>query len=354
MLRKLLFTVLFAAYLMVSKAQDPMFTQFYHAPLYFNPGLTGCAKNDFRANFASRMQWFNLPDPLQYYSVSVDKYIDTQWPSIGAMANYFSEGYIKNTQLHFLLAKSFGANEEDCRDWFFNLGFQFGWSWRNVDRSKLVFPDQLSINGPTGMPSQFEQFNYDNRQYFDVSSGFVFTYKNVMIGAAGHHLASPVNGLVGSSGDSRLPRRFTFHLSWINDRQFNDATVILAKPTIIYDMQDVSRSLIIGSLFDFPGLPMEGGIWYKNNTGLKENHSICVGINIKLGPQKNSYNGDAGVRYNAGVSYDAEITRPGTGYTKGSGEFGMLFEKNYNSSVECPKAVTYGEDCKVRYPWVFH
>jgi hypothetical protein len=60
------------------------------------------------------------------------------------------------------------------------------------------------------------------------------------------------------------------------------------------------------------------------------------------------------VRYNTGVSYDAEVTRPGIGYTKGSGELGMLFEKNLNSSVECPKPLYYGEDCRVRFPWVFH
>jgi type IX secretion system PorP/SprF family membrane protein len=354
MLRKLSTMVLFTSCFTLSQAQDPMFTQFYHAPLYFNPGLTGCAKNDFRANFASRMQWMNLPDPLQYYSVSADKYINKRWPSVGAMINHFNEGYIRNTQLHFLLAKSIGANEETCRDWFFNFGMQFGWSWRNADRSKLLFPDQLSINGPTGMPSQFEEFNNAKRQYFDVSSGFVFTYKSVMIGAAGHHLGKPVNGLFGGSADSRLPRRFTFHLSFFNDRSFNDATAILAKPTIIYDVQDVSRSLTIGSLFDFPGAPIEAGIWYRNNTGFRENHSICIGINIKLGPAKNIYNGDAGVRYNTGVSYDAEVTRPGIGYTKGSGELGMLFEKNLNSSVECPKPLYYGEDCRVRFPWVFH
>lgn len=175
-----------------------------------------------------------------------------------------------------------------------------------------------------------------------------------MFGVAGHHLNNPVNGLFGGSGDSRLPRRFTFHLSFINDRSFNDATTILAKPTLIYDVQDVSKSLVIGSLFDFPGSPLEAGIWYRNNTGFKENHSICVGINIKLGKEKSIYNGDAGVRYNAGISYDAELTRPGVSYTKGSAELGLLFEKNLSSTKECPHGLFYGSECGARFPWVFY
>src|SRR5687767_14873776 len=66
--------ILLLAMVCCVNAQDQLFTQFYHSPLYLNPAFTGCGKSDFRASFTSRLQWMNLPSPLRSHTLAIDKY----------------------------------------------------------------------------------------------------------------------------------------------------------------------------------------------------------------------------------------------------------------------------------------
>jgi type IX secretion system PorP/SprF family membrane protein len=334
-----------------ARGQDQLFTQFYHSPLYLNPAFTGCSKSDFRASFTSRLQWINLPSPLRSHTLAVDKYFSYPKASVGLIATRIDEGYLNNTQLSVIGAKSLGSDEDNCHDWFLNFAIQAGVSWRNANRKRLLFSDQLNEDGPTGQPSQFEEFKYGNRPYFDISSGAIFVYRNVMLGVAGYHLSKPFNGLFGNEPGSRLPRRFTIHLSYITDKYPAIDSRILLKPTVIFNIQDVSRSVMGGMLLDFPNEGFELSAWYKNNMGLVQNHSIGIGFNLKLGRDRNAYTGDASTRFNIGLTGDAELNRPGVGYTKGSYELGMMYERNLSADNVCPKP--YGE-CAVRFPWVFH
>ncbi|WEK33801.1 MAG: PorP/SprF family type IX secretion system membrane protein [Candidatus Pseudobacter hemicellulosilyticus] len=352
----LLLMILWTGWQQVALAQDPLFTQFQYSPVYLNPAFTGTGKNEFRATVNSRVQWVNLQAPLQSYNANADYYFSGPKMSLGLMANRFDEGYLKTSQAYLLFAKDFGSDEVNCRDWYVNVAFQGGLGTRNANRNKLLFPDQIDVNGPIGMPSQFELFQSGNKTYLDMSVGMVFCYKNIMGGAAWQHVNEPVNGLLGSGDDSRLPRRYTFHLSYINSPPDMDVADdrILVKPTIIYQQQGVSNSLVVGSLFEFPGWVIGGGLWYRNNFGsgqnwgFTENHTINIGITLKLGTVKNHYNGDAAARFNTGFSYEAELSRPGIRHTKGSMEGGLLYERNFNGKAECRSV-----DCPVRYPWVF-
>jgi type IX secretion system PorP/SprF family membrane protein len=245
-------------------------------------------------------------------------------------------------------AKNFGSDGFDNRSWFFNFAMQFGLNWKGVDRSKLLFADQVNQNGLNGLQSQVELFDYNNRAHFDISTGALFTYKNIMFGAAAQHLTTPQNGLIGSTGESNLPRRYTFHLSFIKElNTYNDGAVII-KPTVILNTQDISRSLVVGSLFDLPERQIEFGIWYRNNWNFSNNHSLSIGMNIKFGKERNYYNGEGNGRYRAGFSYDAELNKPGVRRTSGSTEIGILYEA---PTETCPKpSGTSG----VRFPWEFH
>ena len=342
----ILYTVNCAAF-----AQDPVFSQFYNSPLYLNPAFSGCGKNDLRLCLSSRLQWLSLPTPLQYHSVSIDKFSHKLNASAGLIMNRFNEGYLKTTHVSLIGAKSFGSNENACADWFLNFAIQLGFTRKNVDKSKLLFSDQIGQSGPTGLPSAVELYQYASRTYFDVSAGFLFTYRNWMVGTAGYHLSQPNNGLIGSTDQSRLPYRVTIHASYIYDQYATSEGMVVIKPTAIFQLQDVSRSLTIGSLFDLPDRFLEFGIWYRNNIGIINNHSLSIGVNIKLGRDKNYYHAEPSSRYRAGLSYDAELNRPGVRYTSGSTELGLLYEKNLNNDDVCPKP--YGE-CETRFPWVFH
>lgn len=348
MKNRLLIICVYCVLSFASKAQDPLFSQFYHSPIYLNPGFTGCGKNDFRANYTGRVQWMALPSPLQYHTLSADKYFAYPNASAGVIVDHFSEGYIKTTQLSMIAAKNFGSDGSTEKEWFLNFAMQFGFTWKNADKSKLLFADQLNANGPNGLQSQVELFENANKPYFDISSGAIFTYGNVMLGGSVHHLNKPHNGLIGSSSDNKLPMRYTFHISFIKDSYSNNEGAMILKPTAIVNMQGVSRSLMLGSLFDMPERQIEFGVWYRNNWSFSNNHSLVVGVNIKLGKEKNYYNGEGNSRYRAGVSYDAELNKPGVRYTSGSSEMGILYE---GPSETCPKPSGAGSG---RFPWEFH
>ena len=335
-------------------AQDPSFSQFYNSPLYLNPAFSGCAKNDFRLCFASRLQWLTLQAPLQYYSLSADQYVRKLRASAGVIVNRYNEGYLKTTHASFIGTRSFGSNEDDCADWFLNFAFQLGFTQKTINKNKLLFPDQITPTGPTGLPSDVELLQSAKRTYFDISAGVIFTYHKWMIGAAGYHLSQPNDGLIGATDKSRLPYRVTGHLSYVAEQYYSNEGLIIVKPTAIVNLQGISKSLTIGSLFDFTESYVEFGVWYRNNIGFSNNHSISLGVNIKLGKEKNYYHPETATRYRAGLSYDAELNSPGVKHTSGTTELGILYERNLkNENDECPKP--FGDsDCKVRYPWVFH
>lgn len=355
MKQKFLMLVIIITSYLSTRSQDPKFTQFYHSPLYVNPGFLGTGKHEFRAMLSSRLQFHNLQPPMQSYSLSADYNVGDPRMSFGAMINVFNEGYLQTKQAYGLFAIDMGSSGEESRTWFVNVGFQGGLGMRNANRSKLLFPDQIDEFGPTGQPSQFEGFNFANKTYFDMSVGAVASFQNFMFGGAWHHITAPQIGLTGSNEESRLPHRYTFHISYINKRHDDETEEkVLYKPTIIYDMQGVSNSVLAGMLIEIPWQKYGFSIWYRGNLGSKrdlgitESHTLSLGVTYKFGPQKNSYNVDAGMRFNAGANYEFNAVHPGHRYTGGSMEMGMLYENNFSGSSYCRSV-----DAMSRFPWMF-
>ncbi len=66
-------------------AQDAMFSQYYAAPLYLNPGLAGSVAQP-RVIFNSRMQWTKLPNAFTTYAASADYLVDEWSSAFGLMA----------------------------------------------------------------------------------------------------------------------------------------------------------------------------------------------------------------------------------------------------------------------------
>jgi hypothetical protein len=53
------------------KAQDPLFSQFYNNPIYYNPGYIGLNQG-VRTRFNYRDQWTGLPVDFKTYNFSMD------------------------------------------------------------------------------------------------------------------------------------------------------------------------------------------------------------------------------------------------------------------------------------------
>lgn len=73
-MRKLVFTALLFTLIAGAgslKAQDPIFSQFYNNPIYYNPGYIGL-NSGFRARFNYRDQWTGIPEDFKTYNFSLD------------------------------------------------------------------------------------------------------------------------------------------------------------------------------------------------------------------------------------------------------------------------------------------
>ncbi len=332
------------------QAQDPLFSQFYYAPLYMNPALTGCMRNDFRISGVNRMQWTRLPQPLMYTNVSVDKHLYYPQASMGLMVNHFSEGYLRTTGVYLSLAKNIGSRTEECHDLFISMGMQIGWVWKGLNTSKLLFGDQLSeTQGILGIPSDAEIFRQPNQNYLDAGAGLLATWGNFCAGSALHHITRPHDGLGGSSRSSRLPMRLTANLSYNNERE--NVQPIVVKPSVVLNLQGKSSSLAVGALIDFKEYFSELSIWYRNNAdfGGNSSHSISAGINFRFLDKKAAYNNGVDKRYRLGSSVDMYLYNPTSRHTGLSFEGGGFYDsRSANYEGECPSDV-----CPNKFPWMF-
>jgi type IX secretion system PorP/SprF family membrane protein len=332
--------------------QDALYSQFNYTPTYFNPGLVGTGKDFIRLSAVTKLQWLNLYKPYKYLFGGIDYAIyddnGVNILNIGANVNAQSKGYITNTNISGIVGRSFGANAS-CKEWYLNIALQAGYNFARVNPSQFVFIDQLNQNGITGLPSDVELFKTINsKNYFDFSSGFVFTYKKFMVGTAVHHMNEPATSFVGTPDDSKLPKKITSHLSYSYENVYN---VLAFKPTIITQFQGKSSVVSAGAIFDYAEFPIEFGLWYRNAIGLSNNSSFCLGITWKLGKkmallEKGQYTS------RVGLNYDVDMYRPGVKTTFGSMEVGM--QKDFNlkkGDILCP--TSNSGSCNVLFPWQF-
>ncbi len=332
-------------------AQDALFTQFHYAPVNFNPGLTGCGKNNLRVTGVTKMQWFNLYKPYKFIAGSVDLSVYDDWlrnvVNLGLAVNHSSKGYLSNTNISGIVGRSFGTNNGDCSNWFLSMALQAGVTLSSVNPKGFVFIDQLDQNGMTGDPSQVDLFtSYTNKNYFDMSAGAVFAFNNFLFGGAVHHVNEPNISFNGKPENGRLPKKITAHVSYIYNTD-----VVKLKPTLILQKQGQGSALILGTLIDFNEFPIELGCWYRNNVGFSNNNAFSVGFTWKWGEAKTVSTNSNEYANKMGISYDAEIVKPGLNTTHGSLEFGIQRDIIVGDNSRCPTATS--GICNYRFPWEF-
>ncbi len=332
-------------------AQDALFTQFHYAPVYLNPALTGTGKNNLRLSAVTKMQWFNLYKPFKYIAGAVDYSVYDDYlrnvVNLAFAVNHSSKGYLSNTNLSGVVGRSFGTNNGNCANWFLSLALQAGYTFSSVNTKDFVFIDQIDQGGITGDVSAIDLFsNATTRNYFDMSAGVVFSWNDLMLGAAVHHLNEPNTSFNGKPGDDRLPKKITGHIGYVYDNGN-----IRLKPTVMFQLQGQSKALVMGTLFDFNEFPLQLGCWYRDNIGFNYNNAFSVGFTWKWGQGKVVSNNANDFANRLGISYDAEFNKPGIGTTHGSMELGLQRDIIVNDNMKCPTASS--GICNYRFPWEF-
>lgn len=277
-MKKFLFSV--AAALLVTgvvKAQDPNFSQFFASPLTLNPALTGKFDGVFRVAGNYRNQWPTINNAFVTKTVSADfgilknriSEVDQFGVGIMAMSDQSGNGILNNNSAALSVAYHKGLDENGNHQ--IGAGFQVGFMNKRLDINKVVFEDQLTPLGFTGVTSEIFTQQQVNVSYVDVNAGVLYNgtsngYNSFYIGASMYHINRPKESFQG--GNFFLNPRITLQAGGKLPVGYNNAIHI----AVNHSMQSKATNTVFGGAYSLNLNQNEqnptnvyAGAWYRLN-----------------------------------------------------------------------------------------
>jgi len=243
-----------------ARGQDPNYTQWLNAPIYYNPAFTG-VNIGLRARFSYREQWPNLPVDFRTMYFSAD-WGDRKLPGsggIGVIINSDNEGigFIKNFSAGLALSVRIPITSYLISQ----LGIKASVMQKRLDWNDFVFSDQLNETYGNIYNSALSQPDNEQRIFPDFAVGGLIQFINPggnitgIAGFAVDHIFQPDESFLALS-KSPLPRKYVGHLDLIISlgstpslaqttiRGFEDPLKI--NPGILYQNQNNKSSLQFG------------------------------------------------------------------------------------------------------------
>ena len=312
------FTYIFVCLLLTAQAlkgQDPVFSQFYNAPIQLNPGLVGLSTNaQVAVNY--RNQWPSWPQVYTTYSASYDQFFESLNSGFGVqvLADDAGDGILKTQKLSGVYAYQIRL-QPTLRA---RIGLEVGIISSRLDWDKLIFFDQLvpgSVEGTPGggiLPTREVIPDRLNNMVLNMSMGGLLYSDKYYIGISLKHLNNPDNTFRSEQDNtySGLPTRLIIHggmqidLDGYNKEGFGS----FIAPSILFTRQAGLSQLNAGALYNRENV--FGGLWVRH-TGSNLDAAI-VSVGMRTDWIKVSYSFDLTIS-------DAYVTR-----TAGSHEIGIL------------------------------
>jgi len=318
---------------LLTRAQDPQFSQFYAAPLYLSPSLAG-ATSGSRVMINFRDQWPSIPGAFITYSLAYDQYYPALNSGFGFLftRDQAGTGRLGTTNMGFL----YSYNIPVTKKWQIRPGLHFLRSQRTIDYSRLTFGDQL-VN--SALVNSREYYYLDDRiAYMDFSASMIVFTEQHWIGFTADHIIGPNQSLYNAY--SEVPKKFSIYggtkivLRESNGR-FLDESIT---PAFIYKSQLKYDQFDLGAYWT--RTPIVVGFWYRGIPGFKK---------YKKGYQNNDalviLAGYKVENMSIGYSYDFTISRL-VNNTGGSHELSIIYMFNQEQKskrsrkkviVPCPK-----------------
>lgn len=313
-----------------ASAQDHLFSQFFNAPIYLNPSLTGQFDGDLRLNMIYRNQWSSLGGDLSYINASVDVAVPKLAGGVGLSFNRSSEGTAYLTKNNIAATYSYSVGDDD---FLASFGLQAGFTNRSIDWSKLVFIDQIDrrLGYIEGSVSAAQLPEISNRFFFDPAAGVNFVYRNAMLGAAAYHINRPDESFSGTQ--AKLPMRIAINASFKMPLSYNynyleDEGAFLI-PSVVYYKQGNVSSISAGAQFKYKGF--NTGLWYRTNQEGGSDaivFSLIFDIFLKRSDTE---------KIRLGVSHDATTSKLNYTNTSGTTEASVGYEKYWPNSTRTKK-----------------
>lgn len=306
-------------------AQDHIYSQFFNAPLYLNPSLTGQFEGDLRMNMIYRNQWTGLSGNLSYINASVDVNIPSFAGGLGLQFNRSSEGTAFLVKNNVAASYSYSVGSDD---FVLSFGIQAGFTNRQINWNKLVFSDQIDnrLGYNPGLISNAQLPDQANKFFFDPAAGINLVYGNFMAGVSGHHINEPDESFSGSQ--AKLPMRITGNASYRLPltRSYNygsdDGSYLI--PSVVYYKQGNVSSMSAGAQYKYKGV--NAGLWYRT---AGEGGPDALVISLIFDIFSDSRNGE---KLRLGLSHDATTSKLNYTNTNGTTEASVGYEKYFPNS----------------------
>ncbi len=316
-MRKLLLIILTMwITVLAGQGQDMQYSQFYAAPLYLNPAMTGGSELT-RLGVNYRNQWPGLNQSITSYAAYLDHYIFNANSGIGLLFNSSKQSQAQLSTQEIGL--SYAYRLQLARETYLRFGGQASYVSRDAYFGDLIFGSQLDVGndqlvGPSG------EFLGDGsrHQFVDYNFGMFFNTPSIWLGIAGHHLTQPQTSFVEDES-SRLSLKLSAHggVQWdLAGGSFSSTSQRSMSLAFNYKKQGVFEQLDLGAQVNLQ--PLVLGAWYRGIPVVKSgqpNHESLIG---QLG-----FSFDGG--FDVGYSYDFTISQLNNAQSGGAHEISLRY-----------------------------
>src|SRR5690606_36480259 len=191
----------------LAHAQDPQFSQFYAAPQYLNPALTGNTHQD-RIALNYRLQWPGVQPGYETYAVAYDHRFAHLNCGLGGWVIKDQAG--SNGLTFTTAAVKYSYEARISYRYAMRAGLRVGYTMRGIDPSGFLFADQIIRDNAA---RSIETYVIQNISYLDLATGGLFYSETFWIGASFNHLNRPNQSLY-MEGEARLPMRTSIHTGY--------------------------------------------------------------------------------------------------------------------------------------------
>jgi type IX secretion system PorP/SprF family membrane protein len=294
-----------------TKAQDPVFSQFYAAPLQINPAFAGVADAP-RISVNYRDQWPSWPNAYRTYSIGFEQRLPDGAGGLGlqVLADDAGNGLYRTMAFH----GSYSYHLQVNADYFLKFGLEAGILQSRLDWDQLVFGDQLNpVDGNAGGGTVSEEARPAGlaAAAVDIGAGLLLHNSRAYLGISARHLNRPEENFISANEGLRVgrPMRLTAHagLQFGFAEGNNLKYPSFISPNLLFIRQADFVQINAGTYLSYQA--MFGGVWYRHSGGNPDAAIALIGVREGI--------------FRFGYSYDLTISPLGGQRTGGAHEISM-------------------------------
>jgi len=267
-------------------SQDPLFTQYYNAPLQINPAFAG---NTYAPtiHLNSRVEWPSIQYAYNTASFSVDRFFEKYKFGAGLllMMDDSGNGIYKRFRAEGIVSYRLKVNEGS----YLKLGMSGAYGQNTLDWQKLVFGDQIDAKFGFELPDGTKLSSDEVRPtdlnigYFDMSAGVLYYSKKLFLGIAVKHANTPINYYRESQDivNRGLPVRFTMQVGGefqLYTSRYESKSFY--SPSLLFASQSGLYQLVFNNFIDFGSIFASFG--YRYNKVNSDAVLFSVGVNKQM------------------------------------------------------------------------